>query len=257
MPITASLQSEGEDLVVRQVAAFGIIGLAASAALACMASSSLAGDAAAAPAAPSWTEVYIGLNGSWNFLSTSVSIPAQTYGADEFASASYGSQSGNGIGGGIQLGFDYQIDRLVLGIQGISSVTSFDSSITTRSGDKLGTELTSFGSLNARAGVLLQPELLVYGKGGLAFGSFKYTDKNAAEGYSGSADNERHQGWMLGGGVEYMFAPNWSAFAEYDYSFFGEQTVELSYDNAAWGDSFKYKYDQDIGSAVIGVNYRF
>lgn len=37
----------------------------------------------------------------------------------------------------------------------------------------------------------------------------------------------------------------------------GSQTNELTYRTAAWGDNFKYRYDQDIGSAVIGVNYRF
>lgn len=231
----------------RFVAAIGVLALTASTAL--------AGDASAP--ASDWTAAYIGLNGSWNWLSSSVSAPAQTQGTTEFASASYGSQSGNGIGGGLQLGFDYQIDNVVLGIQGISSVTGFDSSSSASSGSKIGTELTSYGSLNLRAGYLVQPELLVYGKGGLAFGSFKYSDKNATEGYSGSQDDVRQQGWMVGGGVEYKFAANWSAFAEYDYTFFGDQTVELSYKNAPWGNSYKYTFNQDIGSAVLGVNYRF
>ena len=228
--------------------AFGVLALTATTAL--------AGDAAASSS--DWTEAYVGLNGNWNWLSSSVSAPAQTQGGTDFPSESFGSQSGNGIGGGIQLGADYQMDRIVLGIQAITSINSFDSSSGTgASGDKLGTELTSYGSLNARAGYLVQPELLVYGKGGLAFGSFKYTDKNSAQGYSGSLNDVRRQGWMVGGGVEYKFAANWSAFAEYDYTFFGEQTETLSYKNAAWGDSYKYKFDQNLGSAVIGLNYRF
>ena len=232
----------------RYLAALGALGL--------MSSVALAGDAAPSPSSE-WTEFYVGLNGNWNFLSTSISSSSQTFGADTFDAANYGSQSGNGIGGGLQFGFDYQIDQIVLGIQAITSVTGFDSSGDGAPGSQLGTELTSYGSLNARAGYLIQPELLVYGKGGLAFGSFKYTDKNSTDGYSGSQNDVRRQGWMVGGGVEYMFAPNWSAFAEYDYTFFGEQSVELNYNNASWGDTYKYKYDQDIGSAVIGVNYRF
>ena len=232
----------------RSCAALGMLALTASTAL--------AGDVA--PAASSdWTAVYIGLNGSWNWLSSSVSSPAQTQGTTDFPSASYGSQSGSGPAGGLQLGFDYQMDQVVLGIQAITSVTGFDSSATTSDGSKIGTELTSYGSLNARLGYLLQPEILAYAKGGLAFGSFKYTDKNSSEGYSGSQDDVRRQGWMVGGGMEYKFAENWSAFAEYDYTFFGSQTEELSYKNASWGNNYKYKFDQDIGSAVIGVNYRF
>ena len=166
-------------------------------------------------------------------------------------------EPGNGPGGGIQIGFDYQMNSIVLGMQAITSISGFSSSENTADGSRLGTELTSYGSLNARLGYLLQPELLVYGKGGLAFGSFKYSDKNSAAGYSGSQNDVRSQGWMVGGGVEYKFAPSWSAFAEYDYTFFGSQSETLSYKNASWGDSYKFNIDQDIGSAVIGVNYRF
>lgn len=220
-----------------------------------MVSSSHAAEVGTAPAAD-WTGVSIGLNGNWNFISTDISSSGQTYGPRSFDSRSYGSQSGNGIGGGVQLGFDYQIGNAVLGIQGITSITSAESSRTVDS-QKLSTELTSYGSLNARLGYLIQPELLAYAKGGLAFGSFKYEDKSSRYGYSGSQDDERHQGWMVGGGIEYLFAPNWSVFAEYDYTDFGKQTVELSYKDAGWGDSFKYEYEQSIGSAVIGVNYRF
>jgi opacity protein-like surface antigen len=225
------------------------------AALTLMAGSAMAADTSGER---SWTGVYAGLNANWNFLSTDVSSPAQTYGSFVFDKASYGNQTGNGPGGGVQLGFDYQFgNSVVVGIQAITSVTGFDSSDTTSAGDKLGTELTSYGSLNARLGYLLQPDILAYGKGGLAFGSFKYTDKNSDAGYSGKEDDVRRQGWMLGGGVEYRFAADWSAFAEYDYTFFGSQNNELTYKNAAWGDSFKYNYDQNIGSAVVGVNYRF
>lgn len=227
--------------------------LASAGALALMASSSLSAEVAPAV---DWTGVSIGLNGNWNFLSTDVSSPPQTYGPHSFSSQDHGNLSGNGIGGGIQLGFDYQLGDVVLGIQAITSVTAVDSSHSVDS-QTFSAELTSYGSLNARLGYLIQPELLAYAKGGLAFGSFTYEDKSSRYGYSGSKDGEHHQGWMVGGGVEWLFAPNWSVFAEYDWSDFGTQTVELSYRNADWGDKFKYEYQQSIGSAVLGVNYRF
>lgn len=249
MAITVPSHSFREVPVLRFAAAFGTLGLLAAAASPALAADSTGMD--------SWTGAYIGLNANWNFLSSDVSSPAQSHGAFDFPSANYGNQTGNGPGGGIQLGFDYQMDAIVLGIQAITSISGFDSSDNTADGSKIGTELTSYGSLNGRLGYLLQPELLVYGKGGLAFGSFKYTDKNSSAGYSGSQDDVRRQGWMVGGGVEYKFAPNWSAFAEYDYTFFGSQNETLSYKNASWGDSYKYSFDQNIGSAVIGVNYRF
>ena len=235
--------------MLRFSAAFGALCLVAVAVSPALAADSTSPD--------SWTGAYIGLNANWNFLSSDFSSPAQNQGGFDFPSANYGSQTGNGPGGGIQIGFDYQMNSIVLGMQAITSISGFSSSENTADGSRLGTELTSYGSLNARLGYLLQPELLVYGKGGLAFGSFKYTDKNSAAGYSGSQNDVRSQGWMVGGGVEYKFAPNWSAFAEYDYTFFGSQSETLSYKNASWGDSYKFNIDQDIGSAVIGVNYRF
>jgi opacity protein-like surface antigen len=44
------------------------------------------------------------------------------------------------------------------------------------------------------------------------------------------------QGWTLGGGGEWMFAPHWSVFAEYNFMGFGGSNI------------------QDIAA---GVNYKF
>ena len=44
------------------------------------------------------------------------------------------------------------------------------------------------------------------------------------------------QGWTLGGGAEWMFAPHWSVFAEYNFMGFGGSNI------------------QDM---VAGVNYKF
>ncbi len=228
--------------------------LSAVAALGLMATSCLAGDL---PPASSWTGFYIGANANWNFISADAKAPTQTINNVTHDGFNAGSQNGNGPGGGIQFGFDYQIDSIVLGIQAMTSIAATDSSKEFSSGEKLTTELTTFGSLNARIGYLLQPDVLAYGKGGLAFGSFKYTDKEGNGGYSGSSDDNRLQGWLVGGGVEWKFAPNWSAFAEYDYTMLGDNDIDLSYKNASWGNTYKYTFNQNIGSAVLGVNYRF
>jgi opacity protein-like surface antigen len=44
------------------------------------------------------------------------------------------------------------------------------------------------------------------------------------------------QGWTLGGGGEWMFAPHWSAFAEYNFMGFGSSNIQ---------------------NITAGVNYRF
>lgn len=226
--------------------------LLSAAALGLMATSSLA----ASSTPDDWTAFYIGLNGNWSWVSTDISYPSQTVNNVSYGGQNVGSQTGNGPGGGIQFGFDYQMGNAVVGILAMTSVNAIDSSEKFGS-SKLTSELTSYGGLSARFGYLLQPDVLAYAKGGIAFGSFKYTDKNSTEGYSGSSNDNRLQGWSLGGGVEYRFAPNWSAFAEYDWTDFGDNNIELSYKNASWGNSWKYDYKQSISSAVVGVNYRF
>ena len=85
----------------------------------------------------------------------------------------------------------------------------------------------------------------------------RYTDKDSNLGSSGHSDDNRLQGSTVGGGVEWKFAPNWSAFAEYDHTALGQNTVELTYRNAGWGSSYKFNFDQNVGSAVLVVSYRF
>ena len=108
--------------------------LLAAGALALMATSALAGDVTVAER--SWTGFYIGGNANWNFLSTNISSGAQDFGSISFDAQNYGSQSGNSIGGGIQFGFDYQLDDVVLGIQAFTSVTGLDSSASVKNAPK-------------------------------------------------------------------------------------------------------------------------
>ena len=41
------------------------------------------------------------------------------------------------------------------------------------------------------------------------------------------SDSQTHTGYTLGGGVEYLFTPNWSAKAEYMYTSLGGKTYNL------------------------------
>ncbi len=39
---------------------------------------------------------------------------------------------------------------------------------------------------------------------------------------------EQRVGWTVGGGVEWMFAPDWSVIGEYNYMDFGTSTITTS-----------------------------
>ena len=86
------------------------------------------------------------------------------------------------------------------------------------------------GTVRGRIGFLCTPTLLVYGTGGLAYGGASSNTSQFQVGTdpafgpaltpawlaAGSYSNTR-TGWAAGGGLEWMFFPNWSAKVEYLY----------------------------------------
>ncbi|ARN83682.1 outer membrane protein [Methylocystis bryophila] len=144
------------------------------------------------------------------------------------------SGTGGVLGGG-QLGYNYQFTPLfVAGLEADfqgSSIGGGSSSF----GGPMGGERRSvdwFGTVRGRVGTIaIDPKWLIYGTGGFAYGG------------NGSAET----GWTGGGGVEYAFAPNWSARAEYLF-------VDLS-----GGGGYGPNHSNNRGFHVIraGLNYRF
>jgi len=59
-------------------------------------------------------------------------------------------------------------------------------------------------------------------------------------------------GYTVGGGLEYLFAPNWSAKAEYQYYNFGNTNFATAPADIA-GRGFR----NDEHTVKLGVNYRF
>jgi outer membrane immunogenic protein len=59
-------------------------------------------------------------------------------------------------------------------------------------------------------------------------------------------DKLNRVGWTAGAGAEYMFAPNWSIFGEYNFASFGSKTLDFPSSPTA---------KQDIQSAVAGINF--
>ena len=64
------------------------------------------------------------------------------------------------------------------------------------------------------------------------------------------SDSHVHSGYTIGGGIEYMFAPNWSAKAEYMFTHLGGQTYTLlgvPFDSGT----------AEFSSVKVGINYHF
>ena len=61
-------------------------------------------------------------------------------------------------------------------------------------------------------------------------------------------------GWIVGAGLEYAFAANWSAKVEYDYVDLGSKRLTFA---AADGTTFILDHDQQAHILKVGINYRF
>jgi len=93
-------------------------------------------------------------------------------------------------------------------------------------------------------------------RGGAAWTRTSVAVVNNATGQSASVAFNR-TGWTVGAGVEWMFARNWSAFAEYDYADFGSATGTLPNAAAVTGGPNVVSLKSEVHTALVGINYRF
>ena len=157
--------------------------------------------------------------------------------------------------GGVQLGCDYQINRFVVGIQAMARLNAF-SSIPQMPQLTASTAANNLYTATARAGYLVTPTTLAYVKGGAAWTQTKVALVNSGNGQSATATFDR-TGWTVGAGVEWMFARNWSAFAEYDYADFGRATGPLTGSAGLAATPIIATLKSQIHTGLVGVNYRF
>ena len=112
------------------------------------------------------------------------------------------------------------------------------------------------------------PSFLIYGTGGLAFGQVKSASTVAftttADTYAGSIDDTRF-GWTVGGGGEWMIAPQWSIKAEYLFVDLGRAsytqvcTAPGICTSPPQVSAASYQTDLHVQEHIarVGVNYHF
>ena len=200
----------------------------------------------------SWTGFYIGgnLGGAW----VHSNVTDRLFGL----SFNNGNNRGVFIGGG-QTGFNYQFTNFVVGVEG-----DFDW-LANNNNTTIGVVVPAVGTFQAsandrwvataaaRLGWAID-HWLIYGKaGGGWLGSNSLTVTNIATGASIGSNN--NTGWLVGGGVEWAFANNWSAKIEYDFLGLSSQTFTSSGVILA-GDTFTTG-SRNLQTAKVGINYRF
>ncbi len=118
-----------------------------------------------------------------------------------------------------------------------------------------------FGTLRGRLGVLVTPSVLLYGTGGLAFGSVK-TDALLASITPGgvpvaatSSTSTTHAGWTIGAGIEAHLGGNWTGKAEYLYMDLGTFSSTVALPAAFIGANINSRITDNIFR--VGINYHF
>jgi outer membrane immunogenic protein len=169
------------------------------------------------------------------------------------------SNTQSGFIGGAQVGYNYQWgSSLVLGfeadiqgagIRGASQSVGFaafgalnnsEGSSTASGSTAVQGGVDYLGTARARIGFLATPTLMIFGTGGLAYGGAwanvaqSATDLLNSEGagtavwIGGGRQSQLLTGWTVGGGVEWMFTPNWSLKGEASYWDLGRMNVQTT-----------------------------
>jgi outer membrane immunogenic protein len=221
---------------------------------------------AAAPAPFSWTGCYAGAHAGAGWSRTDYTDPTG------FNIAPLGDavrvNGGAGFVGGGQVGCDHQFaSNWVVGLAGDFSWASIQG----QTNDPFfagkgppGTPLplhsrTDFlASATGRVGYAWD-RYLVYAKGGAALSHNKYEANNFGCIFLTPCNvsaSDTPFGWTAGAGLEWAFAPNWSALVEYDH--YGFASKDLTFIDPAHPTApavFAVKQDFDV--VKLGINYRF
>jgi outer membrane immunogenic protein len=194
-----------------------------------------------APIMNTWTGFYVGghIGGAWRDDGNMIG-------------GTGGGSDARFMGGG-QVGFDYQFwNSWVVGFEANYSFLDRNNGGTTFPGGFTFNDQTrGLFSATGRLGYTWGQALL-YAKGGYAHRDARDTFTGPAGAVAFTTTNNSRNGYTLGGGVEYMFLPNWSAKVEYQYYQFDRTTFTAPAVLVASGG-----FRDEEHTVKLGINYRF
>lgn len=258
-------------ILLASVAALGLAGTASAADLAVKA------PVVYAPAF-TWSGCYLGINGGWIGSDESYASRYSTFDPPNAAQLAASAESHNtyspkesaGTAGG-QFGCQAQLGSWVIGGEWDWNWTGLAEDNVHFNPNLNGTfagpyhqithkELDWFSTARVRLGLAFD-RLLVYATGGLAYGQLDAYTHVDSPAFVLSPDffggyRERRFGWTAGGGIEWAFANNWTAKAEFLYLDFGSFDYISPFflnNNEHW----RTEVDAKEYVARVGINYLF
>jgi outer membrane immunogenic protein len=192
-----------------------------------------------------WGGGYFGLNGGYGFGTSEWTL----------AGVSTGSFNVNGFLFGATLGANFQTGQWVLGLEGDFDWSDITGSSSVAGCTAIGAPVGSacqtksanwLSTGRGRVGYAFD-RILLYATGGLAL-----TNVQLALTQPAVSDSNVEGGWTAGAGIEFAFADNWTAKAEYLFVDFGKITCVVSLPVCGTGT---VSLTENIVRA--GINYKF
>jgi outer membrane immunogenic protein len=180
-----------------------------------------------------------------------------------------GKTKPKGFMGGLQAGYNWQINRFVFGLEADANfltgsntrtVALNDPSIAVGDFYTTSTKASFLATVRPRVGYAFD-NWLIYGTGGLAVGTLKTTDTLGTGGGAAISTvntSTTRTGWTAGAGVEYGFGRNWTAKVEYLHVDLGKFDTAVGCLVACATPidmTVHHKYTDEI--IRVGMNYRF
>ena len=212
--------------------------------------------APAAVAMYNWSGFYAGVNGGWGSSrnrwdeTTGVVFPMGSHDA-----------TGGTVGG--QIGYRWQAASWVFGVEAQGNWADFHGSNVipfSVPSVKNDTRVDAFGLFTGQVGYAAN-NVLFYLKGGAAVTSDRYRMLLTGTGapVANNVDDTRWGG-VVGVGLEYGFAPNWSAGIEYNHMFMQDKTYSFVSNGVivpAGMQMAQSRIRQDVDIVTARINYKF
>jgi outer membrane immunogenic protein len=202
-----------------------------------------------------WSGLYVGGHVGWGHLRDSATTQAA---GGLLALGAVNTFTSDQLIGGLQGGYNFMVSpHILLGFEGEFTwlTQGYSTAIATLAPPTILTNTANPDWVATAAGRLgyANDNMLIYAKGGGAWLDSNYgASLFPAAGTPYSVSNVR-TGYTVGGGLEYGFAPNWSAKAEYAYLDFGTNTYNVGFGGATVATGYK----TDMQQVKLGINYRF
>ena len=180
-----------------------------------------------------WTGPYMGITAGYGW--------GQSKHTDTFGTTT-GDFDLHGGAIGLEGGYNWQFDSIVVGLEADGSLTTIDGTTTNLCKGGCTTKLRWLTTLRAKVGYPMG-KFMPYVTGGMALGGVKAT-------VSGTTSNEDTKfGWTAGGGLAYGFTTGFSAKVEYLYTDLDDVTVPTPAPVTAKANNFQL--------VRIGVDFAF